>query len=63
MGLSALFLVAGFVQQYRGARCGLKANPWNVALLWIAAGFVVVMLLFPQEIAGFLADHVRWSGR
>lgn len=63
MGLSVLFLGAGFVQQYRGARCGLKPSRWNVAVLWIAAGFVLVMLVFPQEIAGFLADHLRWTKR
>jgi hypothetical protein len=63
MGLSVLFLAGGFVQQYRGARCGVNPSRSNVAILWIAAGFVLLMLLFPQEIAGFLADHLRWSGR
>ena len=63
MGLSIVFLAAGFVQQYRGARCGLKPSRFNMATLWIAAAFVLVMLLFPQEIAGVLADHLRWSGR
>ena len=63
MGLSVLFLAGGFVQQYRSARCGLKPSRFNVAILWIAAAFVLAMLLFPQEIAGFLADHLRWGGR
>jgi hypothetical protein len=28
-----------------------------MGLLWIAAVFVITMLLFPQAIAGFLADR------
>lgn len=61
MTLSVALLAIGFVQQRRGARCGVKPSRWNAALLWMAAGFVLVMLIFPQEIAAFLADHLRWT--
>lgn len=62
MALSVVFIALGFIQQGRSARCGVKSRRWNVTLLWLAAGFVFVMLLFPQEIAGFLADHIRRRG-
>jgi hypothetical protein len=63
LGLSVLLLGVGFVQQRRGARCGMKPRPWIIALLWIAAGIVVVVLLFPQEIAGFFADGLGGGAR
>jgi hypothetical protein len=36
----------------------LRRNPATVLLLWIAAAMVLVLLLFPQLVAGFLADKV-----
>jgi len=56
--MSVVFLVLGFWQQRRGARCGLKPARWTKALLWVAAAIVLLVLLFPQEIAGFFADRV-----
>ena len=56
--MSVVFLVLGFWQQRRRARCGLKPARWTKALLWVAAAIVLVVLLFPQEIAGFFADRV-----
>jgi hypothetical protein len=56
--ISVALLVLGFWQQWRGARCALKPARWTKALLWIAAVIVVVVLLFPQELAGFFADHL-----
>jgi hypothetical protein len=61
--LSVLLLGVGFVQQYRGARCGVKRSRLSVVLLWTATAVVLVMVLFPQAIAGFLADHLSWGGR
>lgn len=63
MTLSVVFLVLGFVQQRRSARCGLKPSSWNVALLWLATVIVLVVLLFPQEIAGFFADRIEPGAR
>ena len=63
MTLSVVFLLLGFVQQRRSARCGLKPSSWNVALLWLATVIVFVVLLFPQEIAGFFADRIGPGAR
>jgi hypothetical protein len=56
--MSVVFVVLGFWQQRRGVECGLKPARWTKALLWIAAVIVLVVLLFPQEIAGFFADRI-----
>jgi|SRR5580693_7729353 uncharacterized membrane protein len=56
--LSTVFVGLGFWQLRRGMRCGLKPRPWTKALLWIAATIVLLVVLFPQEIAGFFADHL-----
>jgi hypothetical protein len=51
-------LILGFVQAYGRSRCSLRRNPVSVGLLWISAVLVVAMFLFPQVIAGFLADRL-----
>lgn len=56
--LSLVFLAIGFVQQRRGASCGIRQGRWTRTLLWFAAVFVLVMLVFQQEIAGFIADRL-----
>jgi len=61
--ISVVFLVLGFWQQRRRAQCGLKPARWTRALLWIAAVIVLVVLLFPQEIAGFFADRIGPGAR
>ncbi|MFI5105039.1 MAG: hypothetical protein ACHP79_08970 [Terriglobales bacterium] len=58
LALSVVFLVLGFWQQWRGVQCGLKPGRWTRTLLWIAAAIVLLVLLFPQEIAGFFADRL-----
>ena len=63
LGLSVVLLGVGFVQQYRGARCGAKNSPASTVILWIAAILVVVMILFPQAVAGFLADCFSRRGQ
>src|SRR5580704_7056904 len=61
--LSVVFLGLGFWQQKRGARCGLEPGPGTKALLWISLAIVLLVLLFPQEIAGFFADRLGPSAR
>lgn len=61
--LSILLLGAGFWQQRRARVCGLHRNKLNDVLLWIATTIVLAMLLFPQEIAGLIADHLATGGR
>jgi len=51
-------LILGFVQAYGRSHCSLRRNPVSIGLLWISAALIVVMFLFPQVIAGFLADKL-----
>ena len=60
LGLSVALLGVGFWQQRRARQCAPSAR-WvqklgNV-MLFLAAAVVVGMILFPQEIAGFIADR------
>jgi hypothetical protein len=55
-GVSIGALILGFLQAYGRSHCSLRRNPATVLLLWIAAAMVLVLLLFPQLVAGFLAD-------
>src|SRR5713226_5358648 len=56
--VSIAALILGFVQAYGRSHCSLRRNPVSIGLLWISAALVLVMLLFPQAIAGFLADRL-----
>ena len=58
LGLSVLLLAAGFWQRRHARQCGLPRSRFSDALLWIATAVVAGMLLFPQELAGFIADHI-----
>ena len=57
-GVSIAALILGFVQAYGRSHCSLRRNPVSIGLLWISAALVLVLLLFPQAIAGFLADRL-----
>jgi hypothetical protein len=57
-GVSIAALILGFVQAYGRSHCSLRRNPVSIALLWTSAALVLLMLLFPQVIAGFLADRL-----
>ncbi len=56
LGLSILLLTFGFWQTYGRKSCPVRKNRAAVILLWAAAGLVLILFLFPQAIAGFLAD-------
>jgi len=56
--LSFVLVGAGGVQAYRANRCATKPGRLVLTLLAIAAAIVVLVTLFPQVIAGFLADYV-----
>lgn len=56
LGLSVALLGVGFWQQRRARQCSLKGRWLGEVLLWTAVVAFLVMILFPQQIAGFLAD-------
>jgi len=56
LGLSIALLGVGFFQVYRGMRCRTRQSKTAIALLSLATLVVVFVLLFPQAIAGVLAD-------
>jgi hypothetical protein len=58
LGLSIVLLGIGFWQQRRARLCSVKRSYLSAVLLWTAVGFVVAMIVFPQQIAGFIADHL-----
>jgi len=63
LALSVALLGAGFWQQRRARQCAVRPSVLNVVLLWAAVGVVAVMILFPQEVAGFVADHFLARGK
>jgi hypothetical protein len=62
LGLSVVLIGVGFFQIYRGARCGLRQSRLSMIALGVAAIFVLFLILFPQLVAGFLADHLSGRG-
>lgn len=58
LALSVVLLGIGFWQQRRARLCSLKRSYLSAVLLWTAVVFVVAMVVFPQQIAGFIADHL-----
>ena len=58
LGLSILLLSIGFWQLRRARQCAVKGRIVGQVLLWTAVVVVVGMILFPQQIAGFIADRL-----
>jgi len=63
LALSILLLGVGFWQERRAKLCAVKRNYLSAVLLWTALVLVVAMIVFPQEIAGFIADHFSGAAR
>lgn len=63
LAISIVLLGIGFWQQRRAKLCSVKRNYLSVVLLWTAVVLVVAMIVFPQEIAGFIADHLSGAAR
>jgi len=61
LGLSLVLLGLGFWQQHRAKQCLIRGQLIGNVLLWTAFVVVVGMILFPQEIAAFIAD--RFPGK
>jgi hypothetical protein len=58
LGLSIVLLGFGFWQQRRAQQCAVKGRIVGQVLLWTALAVVLGMILFPQQIAGFIADRL-----
>ena len=61
LGLSIVFLGIGFFQHYKGERCNAKRSRFIELMLWGSAFLVLVMILFPEIIAGLIANMMRWG--
>jgi hypothetical protein len=63
LGLSVALIGLGFWQQHRAKQCAVRGRLLGTILLWAAVAVVLIMILFPQQIAGFIADRLYESGR
>ncbi|HEV1994450.1 MAG TPA: hypothetical protein VGR03_08970 [Candidatus Acidoferrum sp.] len=63
LAFSVVLLGIGFWQQRRARLCAVKRSYLSAVLLWTAVVLVVAMIVFPQEIAGFIADHFSWAAK
>lgn len=58
LGLSVVLIGFGFWQRGRAKQCAMSGRIINNVLLWSAVVVVAAMILFSQQIAGFIADHL-----
>ena len=63
LGLSVVLLGLGFWQQHRAKQCAIRGKLLGGVLLWAAVIVVLAMILFPQQIAGFIADRFYETGK
>ena len=63
LGLSVVLIGLGFWQPRRATQCAVKGKAVGQLLLWAAVVVVLGMILFPQQIAGFLADRFSETGK
>ena len=63
LGLSVALLGLGFWQQHRAKQCAVRGRLLGNVLLWAAVVVVLGMILFPQQIAGFIADRFYETGK
>ena len=56
---TATVLALSAYQCYRGRQtCRLRRSRFSLAVLGLSAAIVLLVLLFPQNVAGSIADHV-----
>lgn len=63
LGLTVVMLGLGFWQQRRAKQCAVRGRFVGNVLLWAALIVVLGMILFPQQIAGFIADKFYGAGQ
>ena len=52
---AVVLIIVGFLQLYRGRNQCKKRSALSIALFWVAAGVVALIILFPQVIASLAA--------
>jgi hypothetical protein len=63
LAFSVVLLGLGFWQQHRAKQCAIRGRLLGNVLLWAAVVVVLGMILFPQQIAGFIADRFYEAGK
>lgn len=63
LSLSVVLLGLGFWQQHRAKQCVVRGRLLGRVLLWAAVVVVLGMILFPQQIAGFIAERFNETGK
>lgn len=63
LGLSVVLIGLGFWQQHRAKQCAIRGRLLGTVFLWAAVAVVLAMILFPQQIAAFIADTFYSSTR
>jgi len=59
LGVATLLLALSAFQCYRGRRtCQLRRSRFSLAVLGLSATIVLLVLLFPQSVAGWIADYI-----
>jgi hypothetical protein len=61
--VSVLLIGLGFWQQSRAKQCSVRGRLVGRFFLWAAVIMVLGMILFPQQIAAFIADRFPGMGR
>ena len=61
LGFSAIFLAIGLLQLYRSRASCQRRSRTTIALFWIATVVVLGLMLFPQTVAGILADRFSYD--
>lgn len=56
LGLAIVLIGLGFWQQHRAKQCAVRGRWIGNVLLWTALVVVLGMILFPQQIAGLIAN-------
>jgi hypothetical protein len=55
LATAGILLVVGFIQLYVRRNQCQKRSPLSIALFWVAAVVVLLVILFPQVIASLIA--------